>query len=102
MATSYKDLIEQRAALEKQIAEARNTELADAVGKVRAIVAEYELTAADVFPASGKSAKAGSKPGGKVAAKYRDPSTGATWTGRGKSPRWFDAGQKEKFAIAQA
>ncbi|MGE4369350.1 MAG: H-NS family nucleoid-associated regulatory protein [Burkholderiaceae bacterium] len=24
-----------------------------------------------------------------VPAKYRDPQTGATWTGRGKAPRWL-------------
>jgi DNA-binding protein H-NS len=26
-----------------------------------------------------------------VAAKYRDPNSGATWSGRGKKPRWVEA-----------
>jgi len=29
-----------------------------------------------------------------VAPKYRDPSTGATWTGRGKQPKWLAAAIK--------
>ena len=54
----------------------------------------------DVFPGrAGKSAspKAG---GSKVAAKYRDPATGQTWTGRGKAPKWIDGKDRAQFAIA--
>ncbi|WP_230939484.1 H-NS histone family protein [Burkholderia diffusa] len=36
----------------------------------------------------------------KVAAKYRDPKTGATWTGRGKTPRWLIGQDLTRFAIA--
>lgn len=36
--------------------------------------------------------------------KYLDPTTGTTWTGRGKTPKWLQAAlssgkKKEKFAI---
>jgi DNA-binding protein H-NS len=31
----------------------------------------------------------GPKRGAKVAAKYRDPVSGATWTGRGLEPKWM-------------
>ena len=42
--------------------------------------------------------------GRKVAAKYRDPETGQTWTGRGLKPKWLaaalDAGkQLADFAV---
>lgn len=100
MSTSYKDLLQQREALEKAIADARQRELSDAVGKVRALVAEYGLTAQDVFP-SGRSTKAaGTKSSGKVAPKYRDPATGQTWTGRGKAPKWIEGKDRAAFAIA--
>ena len=100
MTTSYKDLLQQREALEKAIADAREREVSDAVSKVRALVAEYGLTAHDVFP-SGRSAKAaGSKTTAKVAPKYRDPATGQTWTGRGKAPKWIDGKDRAAFAIA--
>jgi hypothetical protein len=48
--TSYKELLKQREALEQQISEARKRELSDAVSQVRALVAEFGLTAQDVFP----------------------------------------------------
>lgn len=100
MSQSLKDLLQQRETLEKAIAEARQNEISAAVAKVREIVAEYGLTAQDIFPGrTGKSA--GVKAGGsKVAAKYRDPATGLTWTGRGKAPKWIDGKSREQFLIA--
>lgn len=102
MTTSYKELLKQREALEQQINEARRRELSDAVAQVRSLVAEYGLTAQDVFPAgkaaAGKSARS-STAGTKVAPKYRNPATGETWTGRGKAPRWIQNEDREKFAI---
>ena len=94
--STYKELLKQREDLEQQIQEARRTELSDAVAKVRALIAEYELSADDVFPpARARSSNAGSK----VAPKYRDPATGQTWTGRGKPPKWIQDQDREKFAI---
>lgn len=100
MSQSLNDLLQQREALEKAIAEARQNEIASAVTKVREIIAEHGLTVQDVFPGrAGKSA--GPKAGGsKVAAKYRDPATGQTWTGRGKAPKWIDGKDRAQFAIA--
>jgi DNA-binding protein H-NS len=86
MSTSYKELLAQREALEQKIKQAHAHEVAAALARARTIVAEYGLTAEDVF-SSGKRAGAGK--GTKVAAKYRNPSTGETWTGRGKAPRWI-------------
>jgi DNA-binding protein H-NS len=100
MTQSLKDLLKQREALEKAIADARQNEIASAVTKVREIVAEYGLTAQDIFPGrAGKSAGAKAS-GNKVAAKYRDPATGQTWTGRGKAPKWIDGKDRAQFVIA--
>lgn len=95
--TSYKELLKQREALEQQISEARRRELSDAVAQVRSLVAEYGLTAQDVFPATRAARASGT--GAKVAPKYRDPVTGQTWTGRGKAPKWIQNENREKFAI---
>lgn len=98
--TSYKELLKQREALEQQINEARRRELSDAVSQVRSLVAEYGLTAQDVFPAGKSSGKARSSTAGtKVAPKYRNPATGETWTGRGKAPKWIQNEDRAKFAI---
>ena len=102
MTTSYKELLKQREALEQQISEARRRELSDAVSQVRSLVAEYGLTAQDVFPAgkaAGKATGRSSTAGTKVAPKYRNPATGETWTGRGKAPKWIQNESREKFAI---
>lgn len=87
--TSIQDLLAQKAALEKQIAEAQRAARTDAIAKVKALMAEYGLTAADLAGKAPAAPKAeGSK---KVAAKYRDPASGQSWTGRGLKPKWLQA-----------
>lgn len=99
MNTSYKELLKQREALELQISEARERELAAAVAQVRQLISEYSLTQQDIFPV-GRSPRASVASGVKVAPKYRDPATGQTWTGRGKAPKWIQNEDREKFAIS--
>src|SRR6218665_3832115 len=102
--TSYKELLMQREALEQQINEARRNELANAVSQDRALVAEYGLTASEIFPASklltgGRIPGARARRGTKVAPKSREPATGQAWTGRGKAPKWIQNEDRAKFAI---
>jgi len=87
--SSLQDLLAQKAELERQISEARRTERSEAVAKVRALMAEHGLTAADLIAKT--SSPRASTSGRKVAAKYRDPATGQTWTGRGLKPKWLAA-----------
>jgi DNA-binding protein H-NS len=82
------DLLTQRAALEKQIADAQREERSGAIAQIKALMAEHGLTAADLAGRAAKVKKAG---GGKVAAKYRNKATGETWSGRGLQPRWLKA-----------
>jgi DNA-binding protein H-NS len=101
---SYKELLAQRENLERQITEARQRETSDAIAKVRAIVDEFNLSVAEVFPSRkgrGATKTGGAKASGaKVAPKYKNPATGQTWTGRGKTPKWLDGKDKAKFLIA--
>lgn len=98
MTQTYKELLLQREALELAIAQARQNEISSAVAKVRELVAEYGLTSQDIFP--GRLSKSGVvKSVSKVAAKYRDPETGQTWTGRGKAPKWIDGKDRTPFVI---
>ncbi len=103
MTKSLQDLIAQRDALEAQIEQTKQAELAGAIQQVRDLMAEHGLTIADLTtkrgPKAGKSGEAS-----KVAAKYLDKATGATWSGRGLKPKWLkaalDAGAKiEDFAV---
>lgn len=93
--TTYKELLQQREALEQRIHEFRQREVLAAVEQARATVAEFSLTADDIF-----GSKRASLAGSKAVAKYRDPVSGATWTGRGKPPRWIAAQERERFLIS--
>lgn len=82
------ELLAQKAELERQIAETQRAERADAIAQVRQLMSQYGLSMADI------TGKAGSPPraaAAKVAAKYRDPATGQTWSGRGLQPNWLKA-----------
>jgi DNA-binding protein H-NS len=81
------ELLAQKAALEKQIAQTQRDEREKAIAQVSALMAEYGLTAADLGKRPAKKARAG----GKVAAKYHNRATGETWSGRGLHPRWLKA-----------
>lgn len=88
MAT-LQELLAQKAELERQIAETQRQERSEAIAKVKALMSEHGLTAADLTA----RASAAPKPEGtrKVAAKYRNPATGDTWSGRGLQPKWLKA-----------
>lgn len=100
MTSTYKELLKQRDALEQAIAQARELELAEAVRQARQLIAEFGLSVQDVFPAERGASKFKGTTSAKVAAKFRDPATGQTWTGRGKSPKWIEGQDRVKFLIA--
>ena len=93
--TTVTQLLAQKAALDAQIKAARKAENADAITKAKAIIAEYSLTKEDVFGA----VKRGRKVSGSVVPKYKDPISGATWSGRGKAPKWIEGQDRAKFII---
>ncbi|MBY4692755.1 H-NS histone family protein [Burkholderia latens] len=97
MAT-YKELRAQAEALAEKAEAARLAEFRAAVEDIRAKVAEYGITEKDIFGTRrGKSAKQLKAP---AEAKYRDPKTGATWSGRGRAPAWIkDAKNRNRFLI---
>ncbi len=82
------DLLAQRAELEKQIADVQREQRAAAIAQVKTMMAEYGLTMADIGGA-GKTPAAPKRAAAKVAAKYRNPATGDTWSGRGLKPKWL-------------
>ena len=88
------ELKAQKEEIEKKIKEAMKSERKEAIVKAQAIITEFELTSDEVF---GK--KRGGKSKGVVAAKYKDPITGATWSGRGRPPKWLEGKNKKDFAI---
>lgn len=88
--STYQELLAQKAELEKKIENARKQELAEAIAKIKSLMAQYGITVADLGGKAATGKPAGGK-GGKVAPKYRNPATGETWTGRGRQPKWVEA-----------
>lgn len=119
--SSYKELKEKAEDLMRQAEAARKAEISEVLADIKAKMAAYGITVADLAgkarAAKGRKPKAGKpvkvaksgkvkvvKPRKPVAAKYRNAATGETWTGRGKAPKWLAAleaaGRKrDEFAV---
>jgi len=93
------ELLAQKAALERQIIEAQRAERSNAISQVKALMTQYGLSPADLGSRASLAAPraAGGK---KVAAKYRHPATGETWSGRGLQPKWLKAALAEGRSLS--
>jgi DNA-binding protein H-NS len=85
--STLKELLAQRAALDAKIAEQQSADRARVISEIKALMADYGLTAMDLAG----TPRARAEPRQPVAAKYRDQSTGETWSGRGLQPKWLKA-----------
>jgi DNA-binding protein H-NS len=106
---TYGAVLAEIARLQQRADDLRKSELPGVIQRIREAIDAYGLTAADLgFGGSGGAvgngkAKAAKAPAAKRAAarpaapgklqvgvaKYRDPKSGKTWTGRGKPPLWI-------------
>jgi len=121
MARSYEAIKKQIARLEAQakaLESARDSKKVRAVARVKTLMKKLGVSVEDLAGATtrGKGAPKGTaqgrragaaKPKSTVAPKYRDPDSGATWTGRGRPPVWLaqklsQGRTKEEFLIAAA
>lgn len=85
------ELLAQKAAIEKQLADVQREERASAIAQVKTLMSQHGLTLADISQRSSTSSTRGPKAGGKVAPKFRNAATGETWSGRGLQPKWLKA-----------
>jgi DNA-binding protein H-NS len=86
------ELITQRELLDQEIATLQKEERGNAISQARELIELFNLSEDELFG----RAKSTRTP---VAAKYRNPETGETWTGRGRAPRWMDGRSKDEFLI---
>lgn len=70
--------------------------MAGAKAQIQAIMSEYGLTLSDIGSTSKQTLKAPRKP---VEVKYKDATTGDTWTGRGRAPKWLEGKDKNQYPI---
>jgi DNA-binding protein H-NS len=99
--SQYADLKAQIAKLQAQADEARRTEIDNVVADIRQKIAEYGLTAQDLgFAVAARRGRPPKK--APLPAKYQDPKSGNTWSGRGKPPKWIVGKNRERFVIGSA
>ena len=110
---SIQALIDQREAIDAQIASARASKRSEAAAAARQLVADYGLSASEVGLGgkAGKGAKGGKGGTGSGTrgrrkgtaasgvAAFRDPATGKTWTGWGRAPAWIMGKDRAAFKI---
>ena len=93
---SYKEYQEQIAKLQALAEQARQEEITQARTEVDELMRRHGLAASDVL---GVEKKASSVVRRTATAKYRDPVTGQTWSGRGRQPRWMKNKDTDDFLI---
>lgn len=97
--SQYAELRAQIAKLEAQAQEARRTEIADVIAMIREKIVEYGLGPEDLgFAAPARRGRPPKK--APLPARYQDPKSGATWSGRGKPPKWIAGKNRDRFLIA--
>lgn len=92
---TYSELQAQIAELQRKAEELRKGERNEARAKILELMRTYDISINELTG----TAKSKSKPGTSVPAKYRDPVSGATWTGRGRAPLWLNGRNKDNFLI---
>ena len=86
----YEEIQAKIADLQAQAQAVKAQEKQQAAEACRAMITSYGITARDLGLDKPVKGKAGPKPGGKIPPKYKDPMSGALWSGRGKTPKWFN------------
>ncbi|MFM0374328.1 H-NS family nucleoid-associated regulatory protein [Paraburkholderia aspalathi] len=76
------------------------------IEKIRELMAKHSLTTADIDAHGGSKRRATKavvktmSKGSVAVVKYRDPKSGATWTGHGRAPSWIAAAKnRDKFLV---
>ncbi|OXJ06790.1 H-NS family nucleoid-associated regulatory protein [Burkholderia sp. AU6039] len=92
--SKYQKLLAQRAALEAEIQTAMAEAREAALTEVKRLIGEFTFSAREIF---GMSEGRKRRP---TQARYRDPCTGATWSGLGRPPSWIVGKDRAQFLIA--
>ncbi|MFP3558175.1 H-NS histone family protein [Paraburkholderia sp. SIMBA_049] len=89
---TYEELIAERDAIQRKVDEAFAHERELAFAKIRELMQQYSIRVVDLTQRTRFKL-------GKPKIKYRDPTTGNTWTGRGRPPGWMQGRDPAEFLI---
>lgn len=96
---SYKQLTAQLEKLHKEVAAAREKEVAETIAEIKEKIAEYDITPEELGFSSRQTGPVRRKP---LPPRYRNPKTGETWSGRGRAPGWLNGKNRERFLIKES
>lgn len=91
--STYQELLARKRELDQTIEHMRRTESTAALKTIHELIATFGFTAQQVFPYQAPEKK-------KVQAKYYDPESGKSWTGRGKVPKWLEGKDRSVYEVA--
>lgn len=94
---SVEDLKKQQEEIDRKIQEKQKAEKQAVIDQIVHVVETYKIPIEELVEALG-GIKVKRK-GVKATPKYRDPASGAIWTGRGKEPVWIRDKDRTKFLI---
>ncbi|MCI0150342.1 H-NS histone family protein [Paraburkholderia sediminicola] len=90
---TYAKLVKQLAELDSEIERVRRVERSAVIVEIRAQMREYGIKPSELV-----GRKRGRSP---APARYLNPETGQTWTGRGPRPQWLDGKNSKEFLIVR-
>ena len=98
-AKSVEELQVEREKLDAEIKAKQDAQKASVIAQIKTVVDTYSISVDELVEALGglKSKRKGIK----AKQKFRDPASGATWSGRGKEPAWIKGQNRGDFLIPE-
>lgn len=104
----YDELLAQRAAIEEELAQLKEQDLANAITTIKShvgnavdaahlLMKSFGLSESDIFKSA--RVRAVVQDPSVLKPMYRNPSTGETWAGRGREPGWMKLRPRHEFLI---
>jgi DNA-binding protein H-NS len=90
---TYAKLVKQLAELDSEIERVRHIDRSGVIAEIRAQMRDYGIKPSELV-----GRKRGRSP---APARYWNPETGETWTGRGQRPQWLDGKNSKEFLIVR-
>lgn len=98
MATKLEDLMAQKAAIEKEIERERERAIEYVIEEVNDVLRRIGMPMEEFI---NEVQKRTNKRYQSVPPKYRDPDTGKTWSGRGRTPKFLEGKNLDDYLIKE-
>ena len=95
--SSYKDLQNQIAELQKKAREVRGQEMSGALAQIKDLMNQYGITVNDMT--GKKSATKQTSKSGSTKVQFKDGDK--TWSGRGRVPGWLKDKDREQYRVEE-